>query len=1067
MMPHTQPESESTKHPERFRLQSSYHPSWLFLSLTIPQILLWLTFFYQYTLIQSLLSEKQKGYWMEYGSLVGIGILASLGLIAFCRIKRRPLPTWIGPLLLLAYIGLLFFYLREMPSLLPFNIPQWMIQRDELTFLPFSFTMPVLFHALLMLIAYFTPDEENTKGWPNFFYALLVPLGWYLFVQIAIPFLRTRTYLNERILLIFFICTTVCFFFFLLRGLFLVLRDNTNTSVYAPLLRLVIVLVLPLAGLLTYNARMLLRGGMHTPQIVGDLSHPLFFVCALVAAGALLAPPSALPRVRLALFSLRIVVYPYTLYFFLIFLPFLPLSIFAILVMGLGFLMLAPTLLMVLHSAMLLKEWKALRLHYHGSLLGIVAILSFFVLPTGIIAYMTQERATLHRALAYLYQPTHLRVQAPNIHPVLLQNSIHALRQHHQRRRGRNMFFQNDQNVPFFSSLYKHIVLDNMTLSQNKIDELSHVFLGTPATQRTIATARPFQPPQTPQPVQAQPIPATPQKAASSQPSMQPAQATPTTNPSSPQPSMRPAIRATLSTSQPTTTAQSATFTPATNAPSIATTTQPTRTALPSAFRTTTPQITALQTTTNYDPTIQSYKSTVLLRIKNNGRWQQEFSTTFHVPLGVWATDYALWIDGKKVDGVLTEKKATLWIYQQIVRARQDPGLLYYEDATTLRLRVFPVPARGTRQTSFTLLHKAPFSLKFGSKTYRLDDTRVTQRAAQSIERLWNDQLLFVPHPQKAKLPLLTRTPYLHVVIDASKSRQSHYALYSEQIRQIHQRYSLDPTRTRVTFANYQAHTTAWSPDLLQRLERYPAQGGLFLVRILKRIYLEHATQNSRSFPVVLVLTPRIHEAILKQRLQGLAFLSPDTPYFYSLNTQGQMTRHTLYGPSIDKIIPNTRSLVSQPFSLRSVRAWPDAQHPRAFLSDDAQDSLVLRLASVNKMPNAVLPDDPWQAGLAIYGRWLLQQLRLGGQDNWLEQIRWSWRARTLSPTTSFTVLENEAQWVALRRKQKQVLAGKSFFDLTDEGPRRADEPPLGWLLLLLALFLLYQKRKQIFVREN
>ncbi len=1072
----TQPHLESAEPSRQLDLQSSNHPYWLLLSLTLPQVLLWLAFFYQYTLIQSLLPEKNKIYWADYGMLIGAGIISSIFVACFFRYKHRPLPAWLAPLLLFGYIGLLYFSLKDMSQLLPFNIPQWMSQREELSLLPFAFTMPVLFHALLMLIAYFTPNQDETASFPNFFYALLIPLMWYFFIQILVPYLRTKTYLSERLFLIFFICTTICFFFFLLRGVLLALRKNQKTSRYAPLWRLLIALVLPLAGLVTYNARSLFgMRGMHTPQIVGELSHPLFYLCAILAAGALLAPSPLLPRARLALFSLRMVVYPYTLFFFVIFLPFLPLSLLAILVMGLGFLMLAPTLLMVLHSRMLAEEWRALRLHYRATLLGIVAVLSFFAVPTGILTYMFQERATLHRALAYLYQPDHLRVQAPDIYPALLRNSIDALRQHHQRRRGRRFMIADEKRVPFLTSLYKSIVLDNMTLSQNKIDELSQTFLGNTSPSQT-TTARISRTARAPQP--ASPQPHSPQTAVhpTAQPHSPQTIVHPTSQPHSPQTTVHPTSQPNAQPAQPSPVPASKMFTPSpsissqtglsatTQNPTTAATqatTQPTVAPAQPAFRVTTPKMTHIQTSTHFDPTINAYKSTILLRITNHGTWQQEFSTSFQIPLGVWASAYALWIDGKKVDGALTEKKATLWVYQQIVRARQDPGLLYYEDATTLRLRVFPVLARETRQTSFTLLHKAPFSLQIGASTHHLDDSRVKSRMQRPIERLWGDHLLFFPHEQKAKLPTLTRKPYLHAILDCSQGRKSHYALYIEQIRKLHQRYNLDPTHTRVTFANYQAHTSAWSADLLQHLESYPAQGGLFLVRVLKRIYLEHATQARDSFPIVVVLTPRIQDAILKQRLQGVPFLSPDSASFYSLNPQDQFTRHTLYGPTRDQEIQETAPTVFQPFSLRAVRAWPNVQSPRVFLPNDGQDSLVLRVPSVAQMPPTALPNDPWQAGLAIYGRWLLQQLRLGGQENWLAQIRWSWYARILSPQTSFTVLENQAQWEALRRKQQQVLAGKSFFDLTEEdGPRRADEPPLGWLVLLLGLFFFYLLRK-------
>ena len=74
----------------------------------------------------------------------------------------------------------------------------------------------------------------------------------------------------------------------------------------------------------------------------------------------------------------------------------------------------------------------------------------------------------------------------------------------------------------------------------------------------------------------------------------------------------------------------------------------------------------------------------------------QEATYVFPVPRGASVTEFALWVDGKKVKGELVEADKARQIYTDIVRRLNDPGLLEYLGTDLLRLRVFPVPARGT-----------------------------------------------------------------------------------------------------------------------------------------------------------------------------------------------------------------------------------------------------------------------------------------------------------------------------------------------------------------------------------
>jgi Ca-activated chloride channel family protein len=79
-----------------------------------------------------------------------------------------------------------------------------------------------------------------------------------------------------------------------------------------------------------------------------------------------------------------------------------------------------------------------------------------------------------------------------------------------------------------------------------------------------------------------------------------------------------------------------------------------------------------------------------------------EATYVFPVPKGASVKKFTMWVDGKEVKGELVEADRARQVYTDIVRRTQDPGLLEYLGNNLLRLRVFPVPARGDQKLSLS-----------------------------------------------------------------------------------------------------------------------------------------------------------------------------------------------------------------------------------------------------------------------------------------------------------------------------------------------------------------------------
>jgi hypothetical protein len=61
-----------------------------------------------------------------------------------------------------------------------------------------------------------------------------------------------------------------------------------------------------------------------------------------------------------------------------------------------------------------------------------------------------------------------------------------------------------------------------------------------------------------------------------------------------------------------------------------------------------------------------------------------------------------MWVNGKEVHGELVPADKAREVYTSIVRQTKDPGLLEYIGNNFLRMRVFPIPAKGDQKVSFS-----------------------------------------------------------------------------------------------------------------------------------------------------------------------------------------------------------------------------------------------------------------------------------------------------------------------------------------------------------------------------
>jgi len=154
---------------------------------------------------------------------------------------------------------------------------------------------------------------------------------------------------------------------------------------------------------------------------------------------------------------------PFSLYFFTVFLPFLPLSIFAVILMGAGFLVLTPTVLLILHLSLLNKARRG----SSGRRL-VTGVLCFLLLPGFFTVRGLADKAALNAALDYVYAPA--ITDGAMTYDSSRVNLRRALANHRS--------YKDGIYYPLLSDYYAWLVFDDLVLPDDKLARLEETFFG-------------------------------------------------------------------------------------------------------------------------------------------------------------------------------------------------------------------------------------------------------------------------------------------------------------------------------------------------------------------------------------------------------------------------------------------------------------------------------------------------------------------------------------------------------------------------------------------------------------
>ena len=673
-----------------------------------------------------------------------------------------------------------------------------------------------------------------------------------------------------------------------------------------------------------------------------DFQDWLIYVVTLLNGVVLLLPVFRNRAADLPVVFLKGVFYPFSLYFFLVFLPWLPLSLPAIIVCGVGSLVLAPTLLFILQNYRLAEDYARLKGYLPKRQVMAAFALGLLVMPLYFIFDAFRDKAEIGHAVKVFFN-------SPYDLPMEKQRELSIRRIVRTQQRLYNA--KHGVEMPFLSRVYNRIVFSDLVLSDDKINRIYYSLTGKKikADERMAFSGES-------RGRRGLPLTGLAERRTAKDVSLQKLEAMP----------------------------------------------------------------------------LEHGGARLCLIIGNDGVSNGEYVAKIALPPGVMVRALTLKIDGNVVPGRVFERKSAFWIYEKITTVKRDPALLSYAGPDLLRLLVFPVPPRGTREVSVDLVYPEGVAPEIDF------DGRKTLLPMHAANTGW--QLLSPAELQR--LPVLQRRPELVFILDRSMEIRSYELL--ARLKELAGKTGA--TSCRVISGIFAAgelsdsYPLAELPKALQWYEQTytPGPPGFAAMNVIKGAFLRYHALNSKdTYPLFVFLSSQ--EFDRSSRLADFAGLHPESEvmvvsgeclawYYYDMraNTHTEIKGDTLNWPT------------------RAVCRLPDGQVVR-------RDSGALCRKAETPADN----DFAKAVALQADSRRLLFDPSL--EFELLPQlIRRSKETGILIPQTAYIVLETEAQWKTLEKAEKNKLEKSSAYDLEEV---RSDEPPLWLLLLFAVIFAVFSRR--------
>lgn len=117
----------------------------------------------------------------------------------------------------------------------------------------------------------------------------------------------------------------------------------------------------------------------------------------------------------------------------------------------------------------------------------------------------------------------------------------------------------------------------------------------------------------------------------------------------------------------------------------------------------------------------------------NPSDYQLEGTYIFPLPADATISDFAMWVDGTKLEGKVLDRSQARQIYEDIVRRRRDPALLEYVGRNAFQARIFPIPPHSEKRVEIDYSQVLTSDNGLVKYVYSLDTEKFSPDPLESV----------------------------------------------------------------------------------------------------------------------------------------------------------------------------------------------------------------------------------------------------------------------------------------------------------------------------------------------
>jgi hypothetical protein len=386
--------------------------------------------------------------------------------------KKHQINYWWNLPILIFNILVLWFITWSASFILPSSVVSWILRPEYFLYCQFALLMPAVFYSLSILASFEQQrmrkeiDLASSAGLsfllPVFVYSFFVLLGQLNWFRLSKHFPDFWTAAFTILSIFILILITLLTLFAVMRFVMVLhILTQEKGKLVQTIVVAIFALLLPIGGLILNR---------YIPFPV-NLQSEGVYILTIFNAIFLLLPVFQKPVLDRIIWVCQAVCLPFSLYFFLVFMPFMPLALLAIIFVGAGFLIFAPIALFIIHLQKIKIGFDSLWETKKKAV--IVFSLSFLLLPLVYSLSALCDKASLNQAISYVYEPNYKKPQMFLGSRFFLKRSLKRLED-----------FKDGIYLPFLSPYYNWLVFDGLTLPDSKIQYIKLFFFGEDPFQK-------------------------------------------------------------------------------------------------------------------------------------------------------------------------------------------------------------------------------------------------------------------------------------------------------------------------------------------------------------------------------------------------------------------------------------------------------------------------------------------------------------------------------------------------------------------------------------------------------